>query len=165
MFMCDHHVNDHVVYKLYKLFWIPYRQWLHPFFFLSATETLTQWAIQMLCREGAVNYWVLGPCFSRDNVQRKVWHLMFISHKTSIFGLPFYSCCATCVTLAQRDTSCSGCIRAENCIFGRLIECRAANMATVEKTDFTVYVHHSYITVLNWKAQTRTLSPCLKGQL
>lgn len=124
----------------------PVQTMVAPFFFRSATATLTQWAIQMLCREGAVNYRVLGPCFSRDNVQRKVWHLMFISHETSMFGLPFYFCSATCVTLAQRHTSCSGCIQAENCIFGRLIKCRAANMVTVEKYRFhricTSFRHH-----------------------
>lgn len=126
----------------------------------SATATLTQWAIQMLCSEGAVNYQVLGPCFSRDNVQRKVWHLMFISRKTSIFGLAFYFCFATCGTLARRDTSCSGCIQAENCIFGRLIKCRAANMATVEKTDFIVYAHQ-HITVLEAKLKSSDMETTL----
>lgn len=124
-------------------------------------STLTQWATQMLCREAAVNYRLLGPCFSRDNVQRKVWHLMSISNETSIFGLPFYFCFATCVALAQRDTSCSGCIQAENCIFGRPIKCRAANMATVEKNRFQLQLYNFKFLVANLHKHTNSWIQCV----
>lgn len=98
--------------------------------FLTAAVSITQWAIQTLCSEGAVNYCVFVLVSVTTMYKGRCGTSGFISHTASIFGLLFTS------ALRQALANiCWGYIQVKMGISGRLIKCRAIWMVIILKSQ------------------------------